>query len=160
MVLVPIVDVFYVCVVFSWFCAIGVLIAREMLAFDDEVVLGAIHPSPLRNILGLGATPLESTLLTLMLSCVVDKAYSFDEVVRVEVVLWRLWVWVVLWRTEVGMSRVMLQGVLGHGYGFERVLVVMVRGCAAEERVVVAVVMVSSLSRSSASSLDTNGLRC
>ena len=66
-----------------------------MLAFDDEVVLGAIHPSPLRNIFGLGATPLESTLLTLMLSCFVDKAYSFDEVVRVEVVLWRLWVWVV-----------------------------------------------------------------
>ena len=61
-----------------------------MLAFDDEVVLGAIHPSPLRNILALGATPLGSTLLTLMLSCVVDKAYSFDEVVRVEVVLWRL----------------------------------------------------------------------
>ena len=27
-----------------------------------------------------------------MLSCGVDKAYSSDEVVRVEVVLWRLWV--------------------------------------------------------------------
>ena len=89
MVLVPIVDVFFVCTVFSWRCVVGVLIAREMLAFDDEVVLGAIHPSPLRNILALGAILLVSTLSLLMLSRLVDKAYPFDEVVRVEVVLWR-----------------------------------------------------------------------
>ena len=95
MVLVPIVDVFYVCVVFSWCCAVGVLIAREMLAFDGEVVAVAIHPSHLRSSLELGATSWESTLSPLMLSCGVDKAYSSDEVVRVEVVLWRLWVEIV-----------------------------------------------------------------
>ena len=59
------------------------------MAFDDEVVLGAIHSPPLRNILALGASSLVPTLSLLMLSCFVDKAYFFDEVVRVEVVLWR-----------------------------------------------------------------------
>ena len=36
-----------------------------------------------------------STLSLLMWLCYVNKACSFDEVEHVEVVLWRLWVWVV-----------------------------------------------------------------
>ena len=59
-----------------------------MLASDDEVFVVAIHSSRLRNILELGASSWESTLLPLMLSCDVNKACSSDEVVRVEVVLW------------------------------------------------------------------------
>ena len=63
-----------------------------MLAFEDEVAVVAIHPFRLGSILALGATPLESTLSLLMLSCFVNKVCSFDEVVCVEVVLWRWWV--------------------------------------------------------------------
>ena len=59
-----------------------------MLASDGEVVVVAIPPFRLGSILELGANPWESTLLPLILSCCVNKAYSPDEVVRVEVVLW------------------------------------------------------------------------
>ena len=66
-----------------------------MLASEDEVFAVAIHPSRLRNILELGASSWESTLLPLMLSCGVNKACSSDGVVHGEVVLWRLWMWIV-----------------------------------------------------------------
>ena len=59
-----------------------------MLAFDDEAAVVTIHLSRLRNILELGASSWESTLLPLMLSYGVNKACSSEEVVRVEVVLW------------------------------------------------------------------------
>ena len=66
-----------------------------MLAFDAEVAVVAIPPFCLGSILELGAISWGSTLLLLMLSCFVNKACSSGEVVHVEVVLWRLWVWVV-----------------------------------------------------------------
>ena len=66
-----------------------------MLASDDKVAMVSIHPFRLRSLLELGASSWESTLSLLMLSCFVNKAYSFDEVVCVEVVLWRWWIWIV-----------------------------------------------------------------
>ena len=62
---------------------------RKRLAFDGEVVAVAIHPSRLRSILEPGATSWESTLSLLLFSCYVNKAQSSDEVVCLEVVLWR-----------------------------------------------------------------------
>ena len=93
MVLVPIVDVFFFCAVLSSPCAVGASVARAMLASDDEVAVVAIHFSRLRSILELGAIVWGSTLSLSVLSCFVNKAYSPDEVVCVEVVLWRWWVW-------------------------------------------------------------------
>ena len=66
---------------------------RGILASDGEVVVVTIHFSRLRSILELGAMVWGSTLSLLMLSCGANKAYSSDEVVCVEVVLWRWWVW-------------------------------------------------------------------
>ena len=83
---------------------------REMLAFDDEVAVVAIHPSHLRSILALGAIFLVPTLSPLMLSCFVNKVCSSDEVVRVEVVLWRLWV------ETVEMERILRVRCLGLGF--------------------------------------------
>ena len=93
MVLAPIIDTFFFSIVFLYPCAVGVWIVREMLAFDGEVSVVAQHLFRLGSILGLGAIPWRSTLSLLMSSCGANKAYSSNEVVCAEVVLWRWWVW-------------------------------------------------------------------
>ena len=63
------------------------------MASDGEVVVVAIPPFRLGSILELGAILWGSALSSVRLSWGVNKAYSPDEVVCVEVVLWRWWVW-------------------------------------------------------------------